>query len=149
VITFEVTSDWSDGSYPTNPQGISAGDMNWLVGYFGAPFRRVIGARYLQPIAEVRWPDTADHGAGATLQALDVEPVPDQPARFQARFRPNADGQLYLFANDAVSLISPDHFYAEARAANAGTANVTVEQARWRWHRRSSGRQPQRSPASR
>ena len=140
VVTFEVTSDWTDGSYKTDPRGVAAGDVRWLVGYLGAPFRRVIGARYLQPIAEVRWAETPEHRAGATLQALDIEPVPDEPNRFQARFSPNADGQLYLFANDAISLFSLDHFYTSPAAANEGTATVTVEQARRRRHWRSSNR---------
>ena len=130
VIAFEVTSDWKDGSYTTDPRGVAAGEMRWLVGYLGAPFRRVIGARYLQPIAEVRWSETSYRSAGAMLQALDVEPVPEDPTRFQARFTPRADGQLYLFANDAVSLVGLHHFYTSPIAANAGTANVTIEQAK-------------------
>ena len=130
VITFEVTSAWHDGRYPTDPRGISAGDMSWLVGYLGAPFRRVIGARYLQPVAEVRWAETSEKSAGAMLQALDVEPIPDEPNKYQARFKPRADGQLYLFANDAVSLFRMHHFYTAGRAANKGTAKVKIEPAR-------------------
>ena len=143
VITFEVTSDWKDGSYATDPRGVAAGDMRWLVGYLGAPFRRVIGARYLQPIAEVRWPETPDRSAGAMLQALDVQLVPDEPNRFQARFTARAGGQLYLFSNDAVSLVGLDHFYTKSPAANAGTATITVEQVRKRrWHPHGRELQP-------
>ncbi|HEX6660259.1 MAG TPA: DUF2235 domain-containing protein [Sphingomicrobium sp.] len=130
VITFEVTSDWKDGSYLTDPRGVAAGQMRWLVGYLGAPFRRVIGARYLQPVAEVRWSETSYRSAGAMLQALDVEPVPEDPTRFQARFTPRASGQLYLFSNDAVSLVGLHHFYTSRIAANTGTAKVTIEQAK-------------------
>ncbi len=136
VVRFEVTSEWKDGPYVTDPRGVSAGEMRWLAGYFGAPFRRIIGARYLQPIAEVRSPQTEHDRGGAVLQALDIEPVPDHPNLFQARFRARANGQLYLFANDAVSLVGLDHFYAVGNAVNSGTANVTIEEAKWRWHRR-------------
>ena len=123
VVTFDVTSDWQDGNYPTDPRGLVAGDMKWMMGYVAAPFRRVVGARYLQPIAEVRWPRTSNQQAGAILQALQVEPVPDEPNRFQARFKPKASGPLYLFANDAVSLLDLDYFYT---ANNRGSATVTI-----------------------
>jgi uncharacterized protein (DUF2235 family) len=129
AITFEITSDWKDGSQATDPRGLSAGDMKWLSGYLGAPFRRVIGARYLQPIAEIRWEADSTRSAGAALQALDVEPVPDEPNLFEARFKARVGGQLYLFSNDAVSLLDLDYFYTSPQGKNEGSANVTVTEA--------------------
>jgi hypothetical protein len=97
-----------------------------MVEYIGAPFRRVVGARYLQPIAEVRSPAKPNRPGGAILQALQIEPVPDEPNRFEARFEPRANGQLYLFANDAVSLFDLDYFYTPD---NQGSAIVSIARA--------------------
>ena len=128
VITFDVVEPWRDGRYDTDPRGLRAGDMKWLVGYAGAPLRRVPGAGYLQPIAEIR-PSNSAKPATVVLQALDVEAVPEGN-RFQARFKPAASGRLFLFANDAVSLFDLDYFYLADGAKNEGTAKVYVEPAR-------------------
>jgi hypothetical protein len=126
VITFEVTAHWGDGPYETDPQGLAAGKMRWLIGYFAAPLRRVFNAAYLQPIAEVRTDST---GGEVTIQPLQFEPVPGDADRFEARFTPTIDGRLYLFANDAVSLADLDYFYTAEDARNSGAAQVSVVEA--------------------
>lgn len=127
VITFEVKAKWKDGGYETDPQGVAAGKMKWLVGYAGAPFRRVLFAAYLQPIAEVRAPES--DGGEVTIEALQVTPVPGDADRFEARFTPRIDGRLYLFANDAISLADTSHFYTAGGARNEGSAVVAVAEA--------------------
>lgn len=129
VITFEVKARWKDGSYETDPEGLTAAKMKWLVGYAGAPFRRVANAAYLRPIAKVRSPATGSGRGEVTIEALDVTPVPGDADRFEARFSPRIDGRLYLFANDSVSLADLDFFYTADGARNEGSASVAVAEA--------------------
>ncbi len=129
VVTFEVGQRWKDGQYETDPQGLKAGGMNGIIGYVAAPFRRVMSASYLQPIAEIRSPAVDGRTGKVTTQALKFEPVPGDADRFEARFKPDISGHLYLFANDAVSIVDPDYFYTARKAKNEGTASVAVKEA--------------------
>ena len=129
VITFEVKARWKDGRYDTDPEGLTAGKMKWLVGYAGAPFRRVAYAAYLRPIAVVRSPANGSGRGEVTIEALEVMPVPGDADRFEARFSPRIDGRLYLFANDSVSLADLDFFYTADGARNQGSALIAVAEA--------------------
>jgi uncharacterized protein (DUF2235 family) len=125
TIAFEVTEPWTDGSYSATPAGIAAGDMQWGVGYLGAPTRRAIGSSYLQPVAAVRSPSKPNSFRFVELRSLQMIVSEEDPNRFQAEFEAPTDGELYLFANDAVPLFDIDYLYGN----NAGKARVTVTSA--------------------
>jgi uncharacterized protein (DUF2235 family) len=89
---------WSDGGIKATPSGWSdatLGDKIW--GAIGIPFRRVIRAPYLAPVAEIVPP--AGHG-GEMLQR--IEAVEDVDGRWTGRFTATRSGTLLIFLNDVV-----------------------------------------------
>jgi uncharacterized protein (DUF2235 family) len=126
TISFEVTEPWTDGKYSATPAGIAAGDMRWGVGYLGAPTRRAIGSSYLQPVAAVRSPSKPNSFRFVQLRPLQMVASEENPNLFQAEFEAPTDGELFLFANDAVPLFDIDYFYGN----NGGKARVTVTSAK-------------------
>lgn len=136
-IRFYVQEPWQDGSDKNNattPEGIEAGRFPYKLGYVGAPFRRVINARYLQPLAAVsrRKPNftTVDI---TTVHITALEPVAAGPNEWVSEFTAPATGQLSLFANDAVPPwpFDADHFYRGSDSSgNRGTACVAISMKR-------------------
>jgi uncharacterized protein (DUF2235 family) len=134
TITFEVGESWSDGRRGTTPLGATALDVGWA-GVLGIPLRRVVNARYLQPLAEVRRGDQVE------IYALELEQVEGGAARYRASFRSRQAGELFLFSNDAVLPLPPaadadggggsglgvEYFYVSGAGRNAGNACVTVQ----------------------
>jgi len=123
TITFDVTAPWSDGRRATTPAGASAFEIG-VAGPFGVPLRRVVSARYLQPLAEVR------HGDVVEIYALEPELI-EGGERYRATFRSRQAGELFLFSNDVVLPLPSDrglrYFYTGERGHNAGTACVTIQ----------------------
>ncbi|MBX3561365.1 MAG: DUF2235 domain-containing protein [Sphingomonas sp.] len=132
VVTFDVVDEWTDGGHRTTPQGASAG-MLGVPGLLGAPLRRVINASYLQPLVAIRedpsegtWSIWNYFRSPVYIHALELRPVPDVPNRYSGEFVARRDGELFLFANDAVLPYRLDAFYAGRWGANRGTACVTI-----------------------
>jgi uncharacterized protein (DUF2235 family) len=144
IVTFEVVDEWKDSRFPTSPQGLSAGDLPWGLGYLAAPFRRVIDAGFLQPLIEVR----PRGGDGNLLGNVQIYPLTltrtgDSPNRYEAEFVAPRDGELFLFVNDSMLPLTGDawgdyghrYFYESSgfgpqdTRGNHGTACVTVEHA--------------------
>lgn len=142
VVTFDVVDPWSDGAFATSPEGIATGSAWWT--YPGAPFRRVIGARYLQPVLEVRPIGEKRNWHKVQIFPLPVRPVGDSVTLYRAEFVFPRSGELFMFANDAMIPLTADfwgqygyrYFYevsgtrgenGEAPGGNRGTACVTVE----------------------
>jgi uncharacterized protein (DUF2235 family) len=138
IVTFDVVDPWFDSSIATTPEGVRVGDFPWGLGYLAAPFRRVIDARYLQPVLEVRRTD-GGHSIGGNVQIypLAVRPVGDSEILYRAEFVAPRTGELFLFANDAMLPLAGtyDHrYFYEASGSdkhqpggNRGSACVTVE----------------------
>jgi uncharacterized protein (DUF2235 family) len=120
TITFQVVRDWKDDRYETSPLGLNATGIGWR-GPFGVPLRRVVNAHYLQPIVEIRNDDTVQ------IHAPAIEEVPGDTNEYRMEFSPRIDGELFLFANDAVLLsgFGPGHDYFYRN--NHGEACVTIE----------------------
>ncbi|MGI8670997.1 MAG: phospholipase effector Tle1 domain-containing protein, partial [Luteitalea sp.] len=145
IVTFDVVDPWYDSSVATTPEGIGVGDFPWGVGYLAAPFRRVIDARYLQPVVEVRPTDGSRRLFSRNIQIypLSVRPVGDSRTLYRAEFVAPRTGELFLFANDAMVPLTARwwgkydyrHFYeasgfgAQRTRGNHGSACVTVERA--------------------
>jgi len=131
TVTFDVLTPWRDSSLDASPLGLSASQFRGPVGYVFAPLKRVINAKYLQPLIEIR----PVKGAGGTLSNVQIYPLAveaagDSPTVFRADFTAARDGELFLFVNDAM-LPFPrpvwrgfdyKYFYEN----NDGTARVTV-----------------------
>jgi len=131
LISIEVDEPWRDAGYPTDVRGLSAGDIRWTFGYWGVPLRRVLDARYLQPLAAVRVRGDGERFFSRLFGSMPVRPLTlmpaeGQPNRSSVEFEAPADGELLMFVNDAVLLFDPARFYRN----NEGTACVTVTPAR-------------------
>jgi len=104
-IKIDKTSAWFDNHIPATADGITKGsDVRRLA--LGVPLRRKWAERWFQPIARI----------GST--GRDEYTLGEQPTRFVAR----SSGELFLYVNDAIVVVSPRFFYDN----NSGKANVTV-----------------------
>jgi len=122
-VELRVQEPWFDGSHATTPLGLRARDMGFI-GIAGAPFRRVVEANYLQPIVEIRKPPHAWRFDSLFITAL---PLTQQgPSLYAAVFTADHDGELFMFANDAVSLLQPAFFYQSRPGRNHGTAALSI-----------------------
>jgi uncharacterized protein (DUF2235 family) len=143
VVTFDVVDPWYDSSLTTSPEGLSVSEFPAGLGFVAAPLRRVIDARYLQPILEVRPTDGRRGWFGENIQIypLSVRAVGNSVTLYRGEFTAPRSGELFLFANDAmIPLTAPiwgkynyRYFYeafgpgGEDERGNRGTACVTVE----------------------
>lgn len=143
IVTFDVVEPWADGNIPTNPEGLALGDFPWGRGYLAAPFRRVIDARFLQPVLEIRRSNGKRHWGNVQIYPLSVRQVGDVPSMYRAEFTAQRSGELFVFANDAMIPVAGNgwrtygsgYFYqssgsrgngAKDERGNHGTACVTV-----------------------
>jgi hypothetical protein len=95
-----------------------------LVGIAGAPFRRVVEANYLQPVVEIRRPPESWRVDSLFITALPL--TQEGPSLYAAVFTAGHDGELFVFANDAVSLLQPTFFYQAPPGRNHGTAALLI-----------------------
>jgi hypothetical protein len=122
-LRVDAAQPWFDGGHPTDPKGLRARDLG-LAGILGAPFRRVIEANFLQPVVEIRQPPGSWRITNAHITPLEL----DEKERrlFVGEFKAGVTGELFLFANDAVSLHDPGYFYASRRGRNLGQATLSI-----------------------
>ncbi len=118
-----ATDPWFDGSHPTDPKGLRARDLG-LTGILGGPFRRVIEANFLQPVIEIRQPSGSWRLSNAHLTPLALDEK--EPRLFIGEFKAGASGELFVFANDAVSLLDPTYFYTSRLGKNHGSAVLKI-----------------------
>ena len=130
-IAIEVEDAWSDDSVPADPIGVrrelwrdaehkpawGARAAQWL----GAPYRRLIDGRYLQPVVKLRATDSQKGQLPRTVVHL-LSPITTDRKTYRDVYEMPADGDLYLFVNDAAFLGEHRLFYDN----NHGTARVTV-----------------------
>lgn len=135
IVDIEVTEPWSDGGEPATPAGLAAGDLG-LGGYAGVPFRRVLTANYLQPILEIRrGPGALQWGNRVHIQPLEMTQQGDSPTIWRGEFDAPRNGELMLFANEAVlpfrkaKTYDVGFFYRDRRFGNRGQACVTIRRA--------------------
>jgi hypothetical protein len=122
-VELRVDTPWFDGNHATTPLGLRIQDLGF-VGVVGAPFRRVVEANYLQPIVEIRKPRRSWRFDSLFITAL---PLTQQgPSLYAAAFTADHDGELFVFANDAVWLPRPTFFYQSQPGRNHGTAALSI-----------------------
>jgi hypothetical protein len=138
VVTFDVLDPWYDASLATTPEGVAASEFPAGLGYIAGPLKRVIDARYLQPLIEIRptEKDREETGGNVQIYPLEVRQVGDSRTLFRADFRASRSGELFLFANDAMLPFTEGdfdyrYFYEKSGSGeavgNRGSACVTVE----------------------
>jgi hypothetical protein len=119
VVHGRGVAGWSDGGYLSTPIGHKAAEMGWR-GYLGSGLRRVVGARYMQPLVEIRpvrrgvvWP-------AVYIQKLSMR---EENGTYWADFKARGDGSLHLFVNDsALPLGWTERLYGN----NHGSADVRI-----------------------
>jgi hypothetical protein len=127
-VHLHVTKPWRDGAQETDPLGIGPGDMTvgqWL----GVPFRRVVAARYMQPLIEIEVPREdrlLDRYRRVHIRRLDFDKVGKD--HYRATFEAPREGKLSIFVNEAVlPFLDADYFYrGNERTGNSGAACVSV-----------------------
>jgi hypothetical protein len=121
-VELTVKEPWFDGSHSTSPLGLRARDMG-VAGLAGGPFRRVIDANYLQPVVEIRRQRSWWNDGVHMTPLLFTE---HQAGVFSAEFTAARDGELFVFANDAVLPGWPSYFYTSKLGLNKGTADLRI-----------------------
>jgi len=131
-VALTVRNAWIDGTHPTAPSGFTSADGGWVF-RASVPLRRSWTADWFQAIARV----------GHLGRDRHQVPPRHDPATgaYVLRFTARTDGELFLFANDAVLALPGlwSFFYDGAfddsalpnagdrtRINNKGTAEVTV-----------------------
>jgi uncharacterized protein (DUF2235 family) len=141
AVSFEIESGWRDGRDPSlaaNLGGLKRNEISWpqKFGFFfaGLAVRRVIGEPWFEPILQI-----GPNG----LWIVPAEPAAPFPPgsekeKMRLRFKAPADGELFLYVNDAYSGFvptgallgqsgwnadgSPFHTYGN----NSGSAKIVV-----------------------
>lgn len=134
AITFSVTEPWSDGRMPSAPQATPTGVDANMRNLVGIPLRRVMTARYLQPLIEIR-PAASEQGIFPNVFIFPLNLAEARPGAniYRAEFTAGRSGELMLFANDAVmpfeiGRFRRDYFYTQSDGGgNFGRACVTIE----------------------
>ncbi|MDQ8758258.1 DUF2235 domain-containing protein [Sphingosinicella sp. LHD-64] len=133
AITFSVTEPWSDGALPAAPQATPQGAPAVARNLIGIPLRRVMTARYLQPLIEIR-PAPSEQGIFPNVYIFPLSLTEIRPGAniYRAEFTAERSGELMLFANDAVmpfemGRFRRDFFYTQSAGGNFGSACVTIE----------------------
>jgi uncharacterized protein (DUF2235 family) len=122
-LRVDAADPWFDGSHPTDPKGLRARDLG-PAGILGGVFRRVIEANFLQPVIEIRQPPGDWRLDNAHITPLELEEK--EPRLFVGEFTAGGSGELFIFANDAVSLLHPTYFYTSRLGKNHGSAALKI-----------------------
>jgi len=138
-ITVKVTQPWTDGSVPADPIGVRR--ALWNKGFAGAaaeprekpswearawqwlgtPYRRVTDSRYMQPVVRLR---AHDEQTGLLPRSMvhSLDPVSPDGENFTDVFDAPADGELFIYVNDAALFCGYQRFYEN----NRGAATITL-----------------------
>lgn len=127
ALDLTIGEAWSDGKTAATPVGLAADELPRGVGYLGVPLRRVVNAGYLQPAYLIRSPRLWWQLRGSIFIAPLYFARDPGSGIWRATFKAPRDGELFLFANDAVPPFGQvDRFYRGGRGANAGSATITI-----------------------
>jgi hypothetical protein len=123
-VTVTRGTMWQDGGIMAGPEGSSSGNYRWYVRYLGPPLRRVVTARWMQLLYEVRPPQDG----GKAVAEVHINPLQFKqtgPDTFEAEFVSPAHGELFFFVNDASTFWDLGYFYRN----NIGDARISVTMA--------------------
>jgi hypothetical protein len=121
-LRIEVTSPWKDDWIKTDPNGFrTARVSSWgvkMMMYSGVPLRRVLFRPWFRLIARVG-------AAGTDEYFLDPTADAHPPDVYEAEFRAQRDGEIFLYVNDAV--VALPYLSSVFYWNNKGTAKISVE----------------------
>ena len=125
MVGFLDDGQWRDGDHAATPEGLHISEVKSLGArlalLLAVPLRRVVTARYLEPLYEIR-----SQQDGETTIHIGRLGVAKEGEIYGGTFRPNRDGELFFFVNDAVWIGDMSHFYTHKRGANQGAARIIV-----------------------
>ena len=126
-----IRPDWNDGPYPTSPNGLPAYKLGFA-GSLGALLRRLVDARYMQLIYQIRPINSAGRERHPVLvHALDFTSVDKSRPQcwiYRADFVAHGPGELAVFANDSIAVWDRSFFYTDRRYGNHGTGIVYLHE---------------------
>lgn len=126
AVELYVEDPWKDGRHPASPNGLRAREFDgvWARMFTGlaAPLRRVVMARYLEPLYEIRT-IKRDGKVAIHIGRLNIA---KKGAIYSGAFRARRDGELYLFVNDAVWIGNLAYFYTHEDGLNQGSARIVI-----------------------
>jgi hypothetical protein len=125
-VAIKVDSPWIDGNRGGEPGGIQTDPrgFGWsktkALQYLGVPYRRLMWSNWFSTVLRVGSTGFEEH-----LLHLKEENTTDGVI-YTATFKPQRDGELFVFVNDSVIGLPGiyDYFY---RSNNAGAATVTLQ----------------------
>ena len=126
-VAIKVEAPWIDGyregkpgGIPTDPRGFGWGKTK-ILQYLGVPYRRLMWSNWFSTVLRVGSTGFEEH-----LLSLKEESAADGVI-YTATFKPQKDGEVFIFVNDSVIGLPGiyDYFY---RSNNAGAATVTLQQ---------------------
>jgi uncharacterized protein (DUF2235 family) len=121
---------WMDGRTQGSPVGIAAGELPRPAGHLGAPLRRLMDRKYLQPAIEIRGERWGRWFHRTYVTALELAPDKMVRGRYVGTFRAERSGSLHLFVNDAALPFGWGGFLYDN---NCGIARVAVTPVRPLW----------------
>jgi hypothetical protein len=119
VVTIAPTESWIDGDYSTNPSGYRIADRSgWgrLEAFLAMPLRRDYFRRWFTVIARI--------GPQGTYEDF-LDPTKDGNAYSGVTNRLKADGELFLYVNDAV--VTLPWIYGAFYGDHQGKAHIKVQ----------------------
>lgn len=102
------STGWQDDHAPATPAFGEGADLHWWADLAGVPFRRVLLAGWMQPLASIRPPSAGNepgwrrligHPVAVTRLRLACDPI---SGGYTGRFRAAQSGNLGLFVNEAM-----------------------------------------------
>jgi hypothetical protein len=115
-VRISVAEPWFDKSVPASPEGLGEVDgITWLAMTAAIPLRRHITEDWFAVMAKIG-PD------GLNSRALKFRRPAESDTGWEAEFTADADGELFLYVNDAV-LFGWSGLYGN----NQGSATVAIE----------------------
>lgn len=130
VITMEVTKPWGDGGIDASPRGLEA-PMFFLCDWLGTPFKRVVSAGWMQPVAAIHPAKDGPSILGdVVIIPLTMKKI--GPTTYEGSLDAPIGGMLSLFVNDVVppfgrkDMFYKGRFHGGKIAANRGRAIVAV-----------------------
>lgn len=126
LLTLKVEEEWKDGGpwartrYSASPDSPPA--LPFYADIPGQPLRRVMSARWLEPVIRIRW-KRPSIGHGTYIFRLGLKPVPGSPGCYGSEFEAKRDGALAAFVNDVRLPLDGGMFYR----TNQGSAWIRVK----------------------
>jgi len=115
-IQISVDTPWSDASIPASPEGLGdAGFWTSPLMKAATPLRRHVTEDWFAVMAKIE-PD------GLNSRALKFRRAADSDTTWEAEFAADADGELFLYVNDAMLF-----GWSERYTNNQGSATVAIE----------------------